>query len=80
MIVLEETAVRLVESSLRTSEYRPINVFVNFYSEPEYNFRVPRTNFFPQPNVDAAVVTFRLKQALDYPSVASTKSFFSMVG
>ncbi|KAB2056264.1 hypothetical protein E1A91_A11G093900v1 [Gossypium mustelinum] len=75
----EETAVRLVELSLRTSEYRPINIFVNFYSEPEYNFRVPRTNFFPQPNVDAAVVTFRLKQAPDYPSVASTKSFFSMV-
>lgn len=79
LLLQEETAVRLVESSLRTSEYRPINVFVNFYSEPEYNFRVPRTNFFPQPNVDAAVVTFRLKQAPDYPSVASTKSFFSMV-
>ncbi|MBA0858848.1 hypothetical protein Goshw_001082 [Gossypium schwendimanii] len=79
LLLQEETALRLVESSLRTSEYRPINVFVNFYSEPEYNFRVPRTNFFPQPNVDAAVVTFRLKQAPDYPSVASTKSFFSMV-
>ncbi|KAK5783462.1 Ribosomal RNA small subunit methyltransferase A [Gossypium arboreum] len=79
LLLQEETAVRLMELSLRTSEYRPINIFVNFYSEPEYNFRVPRTNFFPQPNVDAAVVTFRLKQAPDYPSVASTKSFFSMV-
>lgn len=28
----EETALRLVESSLRTPEYRPINIFVNFYS------------------------------------------------
>lgn len=28
----DETALRLVESSLRTSEYRPINIFVNFYS------------------------------------------------
>ncbi|KAK8565857.1 hypothetical protein V6N13_020933 [Hibiscus sabdariffa] len=79
LLLQEETAVRLVESSLRTSEYRPINIFVNFYSEPEYNFSVPRTNFFPQPNVDAAVVTFKLKQAPEYPSVASTKSFFSMV-
>ncbi|KAE8693819.1 hypothetical protein F3Y22_tig00110793pilonHSYRG00065 [Hibiscus syriacus] len=79
LLLQEETAVRLVESSLRTPEYRPINIFVNFYSEPEYNFRVPRTNFFPQPNVDAAVVTFKLKQAPNYPSVASTKSFFSMV-
>ncbi|XP_021904503.1 ribosomal RNA small subunit methyltransferase, chloroplastic-like [Carica papaya] len=75
----DETAVRLVEPSLRTSEYRPINIFVNFYSEPEYKFKVPRTNFFPQPNVDAAVVTFKLKQAREYPPVSSTKSFFSMV-
>ncbi|WVZ07609.1 hypothetical protein V8G54_020955 [Vigna mungo] len=75
----EETAVRLVVSSLRTPEYRPINVFVNFYSEPEYKFKVPRTNFFPQPNVDAAVVSFKLKLPSEYPHVSSTKSFFSMV-
>ncbi|KAL7238773.1 hypothetical protein ACSBR2_004800 [Camellia fascicularis] len=30
-------------------------------------------------DVDAAVVTFRLKQAADYPQVSSIKSFFSMV-
>ncbi|XP_039166937.1 ribosomal RNA small subunit methyltransferase, chloroplastic isoform X2 [Eucalyptus grandis] len=75
----EETAVRLVVSALRTSEYRPINIFVNFYSVPEYKFNVPRTNFFPQPNVDAAVVKFRLKKTADYPPVSSTRSFFSMV-
>ncbi|KAJ4727031.1 rRNA adenine N(6)-methyltransferase [Melia azedarach] len=79
LLLQEETAVRLVEPSLRTSEYRPINIFVNFYSEPEYKFKVPRTNFFPQPNVDAAVVTFKLKQPTEYPAVTSTKSFFSMV-
>ncbi|KAF5464165.1 hypothetical protein F2P56_014260 [Juglans regia] len=79
LLLQEETAVRLVESSLRTSEYRPINIFVNFYSDPEYKLKVPRTYFFPQPNVDAAVVTFKLKQAAEYPQVSSIKSFFSMV-
>ncbi|KAH7849192.1 hypothetical protein Vadar_014354 [Vaccinium darrowii] len=79
LLLQEETASRFVDSSLRTSEYRPISVFINFYSDPEYNFKVPRSNFFPQPNVDAAVVTFRLKQTADYPPVSSTKSFFSMV-
>lgn len=79
LLLQEEAALRLVETSLRTSEYRPINVFVNFYSDPELKFKVPRTNFFPQPNVDAAVVSFKLKQAADYPAVSSTKSFFSMV-
>ncbi|XP_027108233.1 ribosomal RNA small subunit methyltransferase, chloroplastic isoform X1 [Coffea arabica] len=79
LLLQEEAALRLVDPSLRSSEYRPINIFVNFYSDPEYKFKVPRTNFFPQPKVDAAVVAFRLKQALDYPRVSSTKSFFSMV-
>ncbi|CAN6481166.1 unnamed protein product [Victoria cruziana] len=75
----DETALRLVDASLRTSEYRPVNVFVNFYSEPEYQFKVSRTNFFPQPNVDGAVAKFKLKQPSDYPEVTSIKTFFSMV-
>lgn len=79
LLLQDETALRLVEPSLRTSEYRPISIFVNFYSDPEYKFQVPRANFFPQPNVDAAVVTFKLKQSADYPPVSSIKSFFSMV-
>ncbi|PQM36790.1 ribosomal RNA small subunit methyltransferase chloroplastic isoform X1 [Prunus yedoensis var. nudiflora] len=79
LLLQEETALRLVESSLRTSEYRPINIFVNFYSDPQFICKVPRTKFFPQPNVDAAVVKFKLKQPAHYPSVSSTKSFFSMV-
>lgn len=80
LLLQEETAVRLVESSsLRTSEYRPINIYVNFYSEPQYILPVPRANFFPRPKVDAAVVSFKLKQAAGYPPVASTKSFFSLV-
>ncbi|KAL6562901.1 hypothetical protein OROHE_005488 [Orobanche hederae] len=45
----EEAALRLVDPSLRTSEYRPINIFINSYSDPEYKLNVPRTNFFPQP-------------------------------
>ncbi|KAJ9539502.1 hypothetical protein OSB04_032235 [Centaurea solstitialis] len=79
LLLQEEAALRMVDPSLRTSEYRPINIFINFYSDPEYKFKVPRENFFPQPKVDAAVVVFRLKQTVDYPQVSSTKSFFSMV-
>ncbi|CAL5192608.1 unnamed protein product [Lathyrus oleraceus] len=79
LLLQEETALRLVEPSLRTPEYRPINVFVNFYSDPEYKFKVERTNFFPQPNVDAAVVSFKLKQPSEYPYVSSSKSFFAVV-
>ncbi|KNA09761.1 hypothetical protein SOVF_150680 [Spinacia oleracea] len=79
LLLQDETAIRLVESSSKPSEYRPINIFVKFYSDPEYKFQVPRANFFPQPKVDGAVVSFKLKQPSDYPSVPSIKSFFSLV-
>ncbi|KAL6579026.1 hypothetical protein OROMI_009242 [Orobanche minor] len=55
----EEAALRLVDPSLRTSENRPINIFINSYSplppiienaiDLEYKLNVPRSNFFPQP-------------------------------
>ncbi|BFG21894.1 hypothetical protein CerSpe_081680 [Prunus speciosa] len=67
LLLQEETALRLVESFLQTSEYRPINILVNFYSDPEFIIKV-----------DAAVVKFKLKQPAHYPPVSSTKSFFSM--
>ncbi|KAF9600090.1 hypothetical protein IFM89_002563, partial [Coptis chinensis] len=79
LLLQDETASRLVDASLRTSEYRPINIFVNFYSDPEYKLKVLRTNFFPQPNVDAAVVAFKLKKPSEYPAIVSPKSFFSLV-
>ncbi|KAK3155883.1 hypothetical protein QOZ80_2AG0099840 [Eleusine coracana subsp. coracana] len=79
LMLQDETAVRLADASIQTPEYRPINVFVNFYSEPEYKFRVDRENFFPRPKVNGAVISFKLKNAGEYPPVGSQKSFFSMV-
>lgn len=76
LLLQDEAALRLVNSS---SEHRPINVFVNFYSDPEYKVKVERANFFPQPNVDSAIVAFKLKKPSDYPPVTSVKSFFSMI-
>nr|CAD1821517.1 unnamed protein product [Ananas comosus var. bracteatus] len=79
LLLQDETAIRLSDVSLRSSECRPINIFVNFYSDPQYKFKVERTNFFPQPNVDAAIIRFKLKQVAEYPPVTSPKSFFSMI-
>jgi 16S rRNA A1518/A1519 N6-dimethyltransferase RsmA/KsgA/DIM1 with predicted DNA glycosylase/AP lyase activity len=78
LLLQDETALRFADASIQTPEYRPINVFVNFYSEPEYKFKVERTNFFPQPKVDGAVISFKLKNSGDYPPVGSHKGFFSM--
>ncbi|XP_028547958.1 ribosomal RNA small subunit methyltransferase, chloroplastic isoform X2 [Dendrobium catenatum] len=54
ILLQDEAALRLVGFQLHSSEYRPINLFVNFYSDAEYICKVERTNFFPQPNVNSA--------------------------
>jgi 16S rRNA A1518/A1519 N6-dimethyltransferase RsmA/KsgA/DIM1 with predicted DNA glycosylase/AP lyase activity len=46
---------------------------------PEYRFSVGRDSFFPQPRVDAGVVSFALKRTSEYPPVASPKAFFTLV-
>ncbi|GAB2224184.1 hypothetical protein Drorol1_Dr00004934 [Drosera rotundifolia] len=79
LFLQDETALRLAEPSLRSPEYRLINIFVNYYADAEYKFHVPRRHFFPQPKVDAAAISFKLKQPADYPVVSSIKSFFLMI-
>lgn len=47
-----------------TKEYGILSVFSQFYSIPEYLFKVSRNSFYPRPNVDSAVVRFRLRSQL----------------
>ncbi|KAJ8450180.1 hypothetical protein Cgig2_033374 [Carnegiea gigantea] len=96
LLLQDEAALRLVEPSSKSSEYRPINVFVKFYSEWQFMplmavntvycsemwvFGSPkvRCNILVLTQVDAAVVTFKLKHPSEYPSVPSIESFFSLV-
>jgi 16S rRNA (adenine1518-N6/adenine1519-N6)-dimethyltransferase len=44
-----------------TKEYGILSVFCQFYSTPEYLFKVSRNSFYPKPNVDSAVVRFRFR-------------------
>lgn len=79
LLIQDETASRLVDASPQSNAYRPVSLFVQFFSDAQYILKVSRNNFFPRPNVDAAVVTFKIKQAPEYPSVLSARSFFTLV-
>ncbi|KAL3682479.1 hypothetical protein R1sor_000501 [Riccia sorocarpa] len=79
LLLQDEAALRLVDASPDSGEYRPISLLVNFYSVPEYKFKVPRKSFYPVPRVDGGVVRFDLKKESEYPPVACTKNFFAMI-
>lgn len=47
-------------------DYRAMNLEVALYSQPTYLFKVDRTAYVPEPNVDGAVVRFKLRARQQY--------------
>lgn len=77
LMVQLEVAARLVARP-GSKDYGALTVAVQYYCRPEILFRVPRTVFFPQPEVDSAVVRLVRRQE---PAVAVVDEdlFFALV-
>lgn len=74
VMVQDEVAARFTAAP-GTADYSAFTVFLNFYSNPAYAFKVSRNCFFPPPRVDSAVVRLDLK---DPPFLPDTNAFFTM--
>ncbi len=61
-----------------TSDYGAFTVFIQYYTEPEYLFKVSADCFIPQPKVESAVVLLKM---LDEPRIKpkSEELFFKVV-
>ena len=64
-----EVAERLVAKP-NTKAYSPLTLLIQYYTEPEILFKVPKEAFLPIPRVSSAFV--RLKVKKDYESIANT--------
>ena len=61
LLLQDEAAQRLCQCSVGDHNYRAMNVLVDCYcSSREYLFKIDRKAFFPAPNVDGAMVHFKL--------------------
>ena len=60
MMVQKEVAERL-SASEGSREYGAISVILNYFFNIEYLFDVDRTSFYPEPNVDSAVIKLTKK-------------------
>ncbi|MGB9781970.1 MAG: 16S rRNA (adenine(1518)-N(6)/adenine(1519)-N(6))-dimethyltransferase RsmA [Moorellaceae bacterium] len=58
-------------------EYGALSVFVQYFAEPQIIMRVPRTVFYPRPEVDSAVV--RLVMRPRFPGEEDREFFFRVV-
>ncbi|WP_071025581.1 16S rRNA (adenine(1518)-N(6)/adenine(1519)-N(6))-dimethyltransferase RsmA [Peptoniphilus raoultii] len=59
-----------------TKDYGSLSVFIQFFSDPIYNFTVSKSCFIPKPNVDSGLVTLKTKK--DLPTI-NRDEFFKIV-
>lgn len=77
MMVQKEVAERL-SAKVGTKNYGAISAILNYYYDVEYLFTVDRSNFYPVPNVDSAVIKFtKRKVLLDLVSFSKYKKFIN---
>lgn len=76
VMVQKEVASRL-SAGVGTRDYGSLTVFLNYYYEISKLFDVSRNCFVPRPNVDSAVVCFKLKS--NRPKVLDISLFKGVV-
>lgn len=77
VMVQKEAAERLCAEP-GTRACGAVSASVRYYSEPKILFHVPRSCFYPQPNVDSAVIRLDVLQQ-PAVSVPNEKAFFTLV-
>ena len=66
LILMMQSEVGLrVTSKPSTKDYNALSVVINYRAETKYLFKVPRTVFVPEPNVDSAIVEIKVKPVAD---------------
>lgn len=73
-MVQHEVAKRLVAKP-GTKEFSSLTLFLSFYAQISYAFKVGRNCFYPIPGVDSAIINLRLKEP---PSGIDQEKFFQM--
>lgn len=56
VIMLQKEVADRISARPRTKEYGSLSIAIQYYTEAEVAFIVPKTVFMPQPNVDSAVI------------------------
>lgn len=75
IVMVQEEVGRRFTAVPNTSEYSSFTVFLEFYTQPKYEFGVSKQCFYPVPKVDSAVVSLTLKPP---PLEEGSEGFFRM--
>lgn len=77
IMMQQEVALRLT-SKPSSKDYNALSIIVQYLTKPSYAFKVPRTVFIPQPNVDSAIVVLEVRKNRDLPE-SYEQPFFDFI-
>lgn len=74
-VMVQEEVGRRMTSKVGSEDYSSLSLFLHYYSDPKYVFRVSRHCFYPEPSVDSAVIHLELKEP---PAIKRPDLFFGL--
>jgi 16S rRNA (adenine1518-N6/adenine1519-N6)-dimethyltransferase len=74
-LMVQDEVARRFTGSPNSKEYGSFTIFLEFYTNPHYAFSVSHHCFYPEPKIDSAVVTLKLKTP---PEIDNEEAFFRM--
>eukprot|EP00889_Picochlorum_renovo_P004314 jgi/Picre1/31344/NNA_006697.t1 len=78
LMLQHEVAVRLIENSPGSTDWRAMNIFCSIIATPSMSL-VDRFKYTPVPKVDGALVELQLKSKSERKPVPCEKDFISLV-
>lgn len=78
VIMIQKEVAQRLAALPGTKEYGAISAAVNFYSTPQLIAKVPRSSFIPQPKVESAVISLKMRSEPPV-EVSDVKKYFTVV-
>ncbi len=76
VIMVQHEVAKRMTAAPGSKDYGSLTVFLDYHCDSEYVFKVNRTCFYPQPNVDSAVVKLQLKEP---PKISDSKKCLGLI-
>ncbi|XFA98422.1 16S rRNA (adenine(1518)-N(6)/adenine(1519)-N(6))-dimethyltransferase RsmA [Candidatus Izemoplasma sp. B36] len=61
-LMMQLEVAKRITSEPNTKDYNALSVIIQHQTEPEYLFKVPKSVFYPKPNVDSAVIKLTIRK------------------
>lgn len=74
-VMVQDEVARRMTAVAGNKDFGSLTLFLNYYSQSEYGFKVSKNCFFPVPKVESAIVNLRLREP---PQLSNKEHFFEM--